>query len=99
MNVTEHLLTCLAEEAAEIVKACAKANRFGLGDGYPCTKTTNAADIMHECTDLFAVLDMLHKRGDVSGSLDVKRIREKQAKVRKYMDYAIKRGTLTPDKK
>lgn len=95
MNVTEHLLICLSEEAGEIVQACAKALRFGLTDGYPGTDRTNATDIAIECSDLITVLDMLHARGDVPIFFDSDRYEAKKAKVLKYIDYATRVGTLS----
>jgi len=96
MTESEHLLTCLAEEAGEIVQACAKALRFGLDDGYPGTDRTNAGDISKECTDLMAVLELLHEHGDLEWLLPdcAKRMEAKKAKVREFMEYARKRGTL-----
>lgn len=96
MTESEHLLMCLAEEAGEIVQACAKALRFGLDDGYPGTNRTNAWDISNESTDLMAVLEVLHEHGDLEWLLPdcAKRMEAKKAKVREFMEYARKRGTL-----
>ena len=94
MTETEHLLTCLAEEAGEIVQACGKALRFGLDDGYPGTDRTNAGDIATEIAHLKAVAGMLDLHADKSeGTL----MDDKIAKVREFMEYARRRGTLMPN--
>lgn len=93
MNKTEHLLTCLAEECAEIQQAVAKALRFGLEDGHPDKTTTNAQDIAKECVDVTAVIEMLESAGIIEvRSLEA--IGRKKTKVALYMDYAKERGTL-----
>ena len=57
------LLVVIMEEFAEVSVASAKAMRFGLGDGYPGSGTTNAMDLSREVADLMAVFDMLLERG------------------------------------
>lgn len=98
MNRTEHLLTCLAEECAEVQQAVAKAQRFGLDDGYPGTDRTNRGDLEREITDLFAVLEMLEDDGILKceGSRR-KEMDQKKAKVCEFMRYAERRGTLGPN--
>lgn len=98
MNKTEHLLTCLAEECAEVQQSVTKALRFGLDDGYPGTDRTNRGDLANELTDLFAVLEMLEDDGILErrGSMR-KEIDQKKAKVCEFMRYAEQRGTLAPN--
>jgi NTP pyrophosphatase (non-canonical NTP hydrolase) len=96
MNKIEHLLTCLAEECAEVQQAVAKALRFGLDDGYPCKTTTNAEDIAYEYKDLVAVMEMLELEIEGISKLANSEVdkRIKKEKVIHYMEYAKKRGTL-----
>ncbi len=95
MNKTEHLLTCLAEECAEIQQAVTKSLRFGLDDGYPCkTKTTNAEDIAKECIDVIAIIEMLEDEGIIKKIGTIQAIEQKKVKVKHYMEYAKERGTL-----
>lgn len=94
MNKTEHLLTCLAEEAAEIQQAACKALRFGLDDGHPERTTTNAQDIAKEFIEIVAVVQLLEAEGAIEKLGNIEAIKEKKAKILHYMDYAKKRGTL-----
>ena len=60
MTKTEYLLTCLAEECAEVSKAAIKALRFGLDGSHPDTPmTTNAMALLDELTDLATIVQML----------------------------------------
>jgi hypothetical protein len=97
MNKTEHLLTCLIEECAEIQKSAAKALRFGLDNNAPNSDSTNADDISTEIYDLIAVIEML-KEENIIPSINTKEskslINMKKEKVKKYMNYAKERGTL-----
>lgn len=100
MNRTEHLLTCLAEECAEVQQAIAKALRFGLDDGYPGAASTNAQDIAREFLDVLAVVEMLEADGAISLPPNkLARISQKKARVGEYMSYAEQCGTLTPNAK
>lgn len=97
MNRQEHLLVCLSEECAEVIKAVDKALRFGLNDGYPGTETTNEQDIQDEFAQAVAVMEMLEK--EVFKDRDIGRlnriIESKKAMVLEYMEYAKNtRGTL-----
>ena len=102
MNQTEHLLTCLMEECAEIQKSAAKALRFGLDDHAPNSHSTNAEDISIEFIDLVAVIEMLREENiipDICDNDSKIAIEKKKEKVKKYMDYAKERGTLQEDNK
>ncbi len=96
MDIHEHLLTCLMEEAAEVQQAAAKAIRFGLDDRYPGSDRTNRQDLAHELTDLLAVVDLCRQHGislpEIGNQGD---IADKQDRVNKMMDYAKDQGTLS----
>lgn len=94
MTRTEHLLVCLAEEAAEIQQAVAKALRFGLDDGYPRTDRKNRNDIMREIADLIAVTEMLQEEKVLASPFVRFRISAKKAKVKKWLKYAKQQGTI-----
>jgi NTP pyrophosphatase (non-canonical NTP hydrolase) len=96
MNKTEHLLTCLAEECAEVAQACSKALRFGLDDKGPNHALTNAEYISRELSEVLAVFELLVEHTSVllPNPYDDKAMAEKKAKVLHYMEYAKQRGTL-----
>ena len=96
MTRTEHLLVCLAEEAAEIQQAVSKALRFGLQDGYPDTDRTNARDIMLEWCDLSAIITMLQYDNVLPRDIHQRNhYIAKREKVEKYLEYAKSQGTTT----
>jgi NTP pyrophosphatase (non-canonical NTP hydrolase) len=93
MNRTEHLLTILGEECAEVAQRCSKAVRFGLEESQPGQEKTNAERISEEMSDLIGVFEMLLASSSVplmSGDL----IEAKKAKVEKYLAYSKHCGTL-----
>lgn len=95
MNTKEHLLTCLAEECAEIQQAVSKALRFGLDDGYPGAETTNAQDIAREYVDLVAVIDLCQEHGIIGQPGESKAMYDaKRERVKKFMAYARERGAM-----
>lgn len=97
MTENEHLLSCLAEECAEVAQRVSKVLRFGLDEVQPGQELNNAQRLAGELIDLQAVLIMLQDRGIipyplVSNPDDA--IAKKIAKVHKYMDLARELGTL-----
>jgi len=95
MNKTEHLLTCLMEECAEIQKAAAKALRFGLDDHAPDEpEVTNGENIAFECIDLFAVIEMLEEMEVIPQLPKSELVQQKKDKVLKYIKYAEERGSI-----
>ena len=95
MTKTEHLLTCLMEECAEIQKAAAKALRFGLDDHHPDTPgVTNADEIAREYIDLLAIIEMLREESIIPMLASPQMVQAKKDKVLKYMAYARARGVL-----
>ena len=85
MNIQEHLLTCIMEEAAEVQLAAAKALRFGLDDGYPGTDRTNRGDLGYEITDLMAVVQLAEQYAIALKYGREDKIVNKQDKVNKMM--------------
>jgi hypothetical protein len=63
MNLNEHLLTHAQEEASELIKACSKANRFGLNHWWDKEKMFNRDAIREEMLDLFAIGALMQHAG------------------------------------
>ncbi|WP_435626968.1 hypothetical protein [Candidatus Ferrigenium straubiae] len=95
MNRKEYLLTCLAEECAEVAQACSKALRFGLDDKRPNHTLTNAQYISAEINDVIALVKMLEEEGLLPRQNSFREIEAKKAKMEHFMEYAKQRGTLT----
>jgi hypothetical protein len=97
MDETSHRLICLAEECAEISEQCSKvavrvskALRFGLDEVQPGQLMDNVQRLAIELADILAVAELLESAGVIARV----RVEIKKDKLRTFMDYAAKCGTL-----
>lgn len=88
MNKTEHLLTVLSEECAEVAQRACKAARFGLSEVQPGQEEDNTRRLERELADLMAVAEILGLRVRDEDKA------AKREKLKKYMDYCRELGTL-----
>jgi hypothetical protein len=97
MNETEHLLTVLSEECAEVSQRVSKALRFGLAEVQPGQTMTNAERIVEEIVDFHASVQMLIRAGAIR--IDDEEFmaaqRRKVEKVERFMEYARSQGAIT----
>lgn len=98
MTRTEHLLTILAEECAEVAQRASKALRFGLDEVEPGQEATNAERLFEEYNHVRAVYTMLaweHGFPDIDrGYVGHKQREEKERKVERFLAYSAECGTL-----
>lgn len=97
MRIVEHLLACLAEEAAEVSKNVCKSLRFGLDDVNVLEPNgpTNRERIVDELNDLVAMIELLVERRIIPKDWESEdKKTAKRAKVRKFMHYAHDNGAL-----
>lgn len=90
------LLTQLTEEAAEVIQAVQKCQRFGLTEVYPVSGESNVDRVVREYNDVLAVLHLLKLEGALPTELykqDL--INAKIEKVEKLMAYSASLGRLT----
>jgi NTP pyrophosphatase (non-canonical NTP hydrolase) len=98
VNKTEHLLSCLIEECAEVQKAAAKALRFGLNSINPGTNFSNEQEVIKEFAEVVAVMELLEDEGIFKSMGSIQTIESKKARVLHFMQYAIKEGILDADR-
>lgn len=106
MTRTEHLLTILAEECAEVAQRASKAIRFGLAEVQPGQDKTNARRLMDEVNDFLATYQMIAGpvvspttplfQGDPNEWMAA--IKAKQDKIESFLNYSAKCGTLEEPK-
>lgn len=95
MTTKEHLLSCLAEECAEVAQRVSKALRFGLDDVEPGQDKNNQERLQHELVDLMAVIGIVASAGMINDDLShMEQIDRKVAKVEKFLAYAREKGTV-----
>lgn len=114
MNTKEHILVCVNEEAVEIsqvamqmalsasrmAQVADKALRFGVDDARPGTDLTNRKELVREFNDLIGTLELLQEVGiELPGLFERAEIDAKKARVKTWMSYAEKVGTLNEDLK
>ena len=99
MNRTEHLLTCLAEECAEVAQRVSKALRFGVDERQEGQNADNAERIRLEMYDLLAVyliaasediLPPLHLDAELLNDVT----RRKREKIERFMSISREQGVL-----
>jgi NTP pyrophosphatase (non-canonical NTP hydrolase) len=71
-NKTQYLVCKLQEEAAEVIQAVSKINRFGEANKHPDRTTTNKQELVGELEDFLAILAVLEQMGwlDLTPSRD-----------------------------
>lgn len=97
MNEQQYLLTCIAEEASEVVKDATKAIRFGLYDMHQDNgNIPNAVRLIQELNELIALVELAGKKSylDLSMLNDPVIKNNKIMKYEKYAEYARQNGTL-----
>ena len=96
MTRTEHLLTILGEECAEVAQRASKALRFTLQDVQPGQSLSNADRIMLEYADLCAVIDMLCDEGllEIGGDFAAL-VAAKKQQVEHYLKYSAVLGATS----
>lgn len=100
MNRQEHLLTCLAEECAEVAQRVSKALRFGLAEVQPGQPLDNAERIVEEVRDLWAVVEILQDEGALPIiGISTKDVNAKRDKIERFMSISLKNGVLAEAKK
>jgi NTP pyrophosphatase (non-canonical NTP hydrolase) len=62
-NKTQYLVCKLQEEAAEVIQAVSKINRFGEANKHPDRTTTNKQELVQELEDFLAILAVLEQMG------------------------------------
>ena len=62
-NKTQYLVCKLQEEAAEVIQAVSKINRFGEANKHPDRTTTNKQELVGELEDFLAILAVLEQMG------------------------------------
>ena len=60
-NKIQYLICKLQEEAAEVIQAVSKINRFGEQNSHPDRQTTNKQELVGELEDFLAILAVLEQ--------------------------------------
>ena len=99
MDRKEHLLTCLAEEAAEVGQRVSKALRFGLGEIQQGQPLNNEQRITDEIQDFIAVAEILYRKGIIGHFMPGEsKVKAKGQKIEKYMKISREQGVLSNDR-
>lgn len=99
MTEQEHALQSAQEECNEVAQRISKALRFGLYEVQPGQEKNNGERIVEEFSQLCAKLALAfgkYNPDQVFITVDPAEYHKTPAKVRKFMEYAQKCGTVTP---
>lgn len=91
MIVNSLFYTGLVEECAELIKACTKAERFGLDDRHPRTGVANRDQLIEEAGDVLAHIAMLLNEAGVDGARVRERAEFKQSKFCSHHNLSLRK--------
>ena len=74
---TQYLICKLQEEAAEVIQAVSKINRFGEQNKHPDRATTNKQELVQELEDFLAILAVLEQTRWIDLTLSQQNIKSK----------------------
>ena len=76
-NKTQYLICKLQEEAAEVIQAVSKINRFGEQNKHPDRQTNNKQELIAELEDFLAILAVLEEMRWIDLTLSSNNIKSK----------------------
>lgn len=76
-NKIQYLVCKLQEEAAEVIQAVSKINRFGEQNRHPDRTTNNKQELVGELEDFLAILAVLEQHGWIDLTLSSNNIKDK----------------------
>lgn len=85
---TQYLICKLQEEAAEVIQAVSKINRFGDNNTHPDRTTTNKQEFVTELEDFLAILAVLENLEYIDLTLSQHNIKNKAIDLLKSINYA-----------
>lgn len=95
MTREEHLLSCLAEECAEVVQRVSKALRFGLRETQVGADYDNSERICLELEDLISVAYILREERSIPDfQPSARRVEAKRMKIEQHMEISREQGVL-----
>ncbi len=100
MNPVAYLLSVVAEEAGEVVKAACKILRYGWKGNRTVEGATNQQDFIDEYNDLMGSVEYLEEVAEAELGIDLRGLRSrkainaKKAKIYRTSKNALKAGTL-----
>lgn len=97
MNHLQYYLTMLSEESSEIIKECAKSQRFGLLSEHPDTGVANHENIKAELNDLLAIVECLNEEYNLGFTPCREAIDAKKRKMALFLQYSVEEGYVTMD--
>ena len=74
---TQYLICKLQEEAAEVIQAVSKINRFGEQNKHPNRATTNKQELIQELEDFLAIVAVLEQTRWIDLTLSQQNIKSK----------------------
>ena len=74
---TQYLICKLQEEAAEVIQAVSKINRFGEQGKHPNRATTNKQELVQELEDFLAIVAVLEQTQWIDLTLSQSNIKSK----------------------
>lgn len=96
MTREEQLLTCLAEECAEVIQRISKQLRFGTDEQQEGQALNNIQRTTEELFDLTAVATICEREGLLLGVMpNEAAIQRKLAKIEKFFAISRAQGTLS----
>lgn len=96
MNLHQHALVKLAEEAAEISQIALKTVQFGPDSEVPGEGITNLQKLHKELNDLHGVLAILNEEFGFDYTPSPDAIREKKHRIRHFLLHSIGVGCVRP---
>jgi hypothetical protein len=100
MKKVEYLLTCLAEECAEVQQIASKAQRFGLDNHQPERTETNLEELYKEIAHIDSVRILLEREGIlIEGSIMPQETTRHIAQIEQYMNVSRECGILEEQEK
>lgn len=97
MNLDDYLLSHLAQECAEVIVRCTKAQHFGLDEVQPEQPLTNRQRIAEELADVQAMIFLMQDIGILPEFSDRDlnaRISAKHRKAKRFREYSRELGRL-----